>query len=54
MTLDGSEGIKRKVQMGAESQGSLEEVEEGQRNVTCPPGTVLKEVFQEQLLCQPI
>lgn len=40
--------------MEAESQRSLEEVEEGQGNVTCPPGTVLKEAFQERLPCQPI
>lgn len=48
------EGIKRREQMEAESQRSLEEVEEGQGNVTCPPGTILKEAFQERLLRQPI
>lgn len=54
MTLGGSEGTERKVQMGAESQCSLEELDKGQRNATRPLGTVLQEVFMEQLLCQTI
>lgn len=52
MTLGGSEGTEWKVQMGAKSQYSLEELDKGQRNATRPLGTVLQEVFMEQLLCQ--
>lgn len=31
-----------------------EELDEGQRNATYPLGTVLQEVFMEQLLCHAI
>lgn len=54
MTLGGSEGEERRVQMGAESLCSPGNLAEGQTNSTCPFGTVLQEVFMAQLLRQAI